>query len=211
VLAHNGRYVSEWDLETGEMCRLFGSLPVETIGTTYDPNGDRVCVRGSPLHALDRKTGEKTEVPEALAKYFRRAYAATLSSWLGLPVRAALGGAFDRPLFRDRSQRLRPARAFVPPSLPFDAVERTFRRLFWRQPMPDERAPEWDRIGQREAIVAGLLVRRSRRPRHSQFLVLNEVTRVAFWPASGVGLPYRGGLMHEGKLKSDRDLCDESQ
>lgn len=36
---------------------------------------------------------------------FRRVYATVLEDGLGLPARAALGGAFDRlPLFRDRSQ-----------------------------------------------------------------------------------------------------------
>jgi WD40 repeat protein len=70
VLSHNGKqHLAEWDLETGEPCRLFGELPAEGTLTGYYPNGDRIWVCGSTLIALDRKTGKRTDLPEGLAKY----------------------------------------------------------------------------------------------------------------------------------------------
>ncbi len=132
VLAHNGRYVSEWDLETGELCRLFGSLPVETIAATYYPNGDRVCVRGSTLRALDRKTGEKTEVPEALAKYSGRL-------WFSPDGGYAVGLRGDSK--EDRVEVIRVEGGKVARSFSSEGVWYRQRNL-WRDPKDTTWSPE---------------------------------------------------------------------
>jgi WD40 repeat protein len=77
ALALNGQngYLSEWDLETGELCRLFGSMPRGGIGAAGYIGTDRVWVRRRTIHddevifAVDRETGNRTDLPDGIAKY----------------------------------------------------------------------------------------------------------------------------------------------
>jgi WD40 repeat protein len=70
-----GAYLSEWDLETGELCRLFGSMPREGIVSAGYLGTDRVWVRrgaivdGEIIFAVERETGKRTDLPDGIAKY----------------------------------------------------------------------------------------------------------------------------------------------
>jgi WD40 repeat protein len=77
VLAFVGQtaYLSEWDLETGELCRLFGSMPRAGIVSAGYLGTDRVWVRRGAIiddeimFAVDRETGKRTDLPDGISKY----------------------------------------------------------------------------------------------------------------------------------------------
>jgi WD40 repeat protein len=69
VLTYGGgtwnRYMAEWDLATGERCRLFDELERFRCAT-YSHDGEQIWVN---TLLLDRRTGKWVEQPGVLAKY----------------------------------------------------------------------------------------------------------------------------------------------
>lgn len=78
ALAYNGgtSYVSEWNLETGELCRSFAELPRAGFQDAgYSGDGGQIWVQrhtlvdGEVRFARERKTGKEAWLPDGLAKY----------------------------------------------------------------------------------------------------------------------------------------------
>jgi WD40 repeat protein len=76
VLAYEERagYLTEWNLNTGELCKTFGNLADGFEEAGYTPDGESVWLwrwnrRQMSLQVLDRLSGKQTEWAKALSKY----------------------------------------------------------------------------------------------------------------------------------------------
>ncbi|MBY0459997.1 MAG: WD40 repeat domain-containing protein [Gemmataceae bacterium] len=71
----NGFFLGEWELDTGELCKLFGGLGEKVGDAGYTPDGEKVWVHLEPFTVLDRTSGKRVAQPGVLGKY---------AGWVGL-------------------------------------------------------------------------------------------------------------------------------
>jgi WD40 repeat protein len=70
VLAYTlGGYLSEWELATGELSRLWATEKVACNEAGYTPNGEGIWMWRDTVEVLDRVSKKPVELPGKLAKY----------------------------------------------------------------------------------------------------------------------------------------------